>query len=98
MGIYLDSCIVIYLIQGPSPYNGYVDAAFHRALSDGNQLYLSDLTRLECRVWPKRSRDPELLAQFDELFAQPEIETMSMPSAVYDLATDLRAAAWTENR
>ena len=50
--VYLDSCIVIYLIEGPSDVHEAVADAIARV---GDSLCVSELTRLECRVAPMRT-------------------------------------------
>lgn len=87
---YLDSCIIIYLIQGPEPLYKEVSQAFVPG-EDPRSIYVSDLTRLECRVWPKREGERELLEQYDDFFALPEVIIISIKREVFDLATDLRA-------
>ena len=54
MNIYLDSCIVIYLIEGSPPYHDAVEAALR--MYRPTRTVLSDLVRLECRVGPLRQR------------------------------------------
>jgi predicted nucleic acid-binding protein len=89
--VFLDSCIVIYLVQAPSPFYEQTDAAFTHALQQQTRFCVTDLTRLECRVGPKLNNELELLAKFDEFFKQPEIEHKPLSQPVFDLATDLRA-------
>lgn len=89
--VYLDSCIVIYLIQGPE--------SLSRTVRDGlisAKLCLSDLTRLECRVWPIREGDDELLAQFDGFFWSQDVECLAIRTDTFDLATELRARHGTK--
>ena len=85
--VYLDSCIVIYLIQGPES----LSVAVRSVLEDPQVLCISDLTRLECRVWPLREGDEELLAQFDGFFSSQDVERLAIQTDTFDLATELRA-------
>jgi PIN domain nuclease of toxin-antitoxin system len=59
--VYLDSCVVIYLIQGPEDLSHAVRAALCPNDTDTLVVCVSDLTRLESRVWPIRKGDEQLL-------------------------------------
>jgi len=87
--VYLDSCIVIYLIEGPSELHEAVAEAIARV---GDFLHVSDLTRLECRVGPMRGGDEPLLAQYDRFFALSSVARVPMTADVFETATSLRAA------
>jgi uncharacterized protein len=94
--VYLDSCIVIYLIQGPESLSGTVRGALRPDEIDLQVLCISDLTRLECRVWPVREGDEELLAQFDGFFSSQDVERLAIQTDTFDLATELRARHGTK--
>ena len=87
--IYFDSCIVIYLIEGEVKLRSSV--AEKMAEQSQVSLNISDLTRLECRVWPIQNSDDELLLLYDSFFALPEVSTVGINRDVFDLATELRA-------
>ncbi len=88
---YLDSCIVIYLIQGPDEFQQRVSARLSSGGAEPPDVCVSDLTRLECRVLPMRRSDTGLLAAYDRFFALARTHCLPMPREVYDLATELRA-------
>jgi predicted nucleic acid-binding protein len=88
---YLDSCVVIYLVQGPESLSRTVRGALGLDKDDPPVLCIPDLTRLECRVKPIREGDDELLAQFDGLFSSRDIEWLAIQTDTFDLATELRA-------
>lgn len=54
-------------------------------------LNISDLTRLECGVWPLQYNDDELIFLYDTFFALPQVSTVGINRDVFDLATELRA-------
>lgn len=91
MRVYPDSSIVIYLIEQRETRSHAIRA---RLLSESvvPQVTYTDLTRLECRVWPKRHGKTALLDDFDAFFATPGFHRVPMDATVFDLATDLRAA------
>jgi predicted nucleic acid-binding protein len=85
--VYLDSCILIYLLEGQAERRDRIRAALS-GYSEGT-FCASDLVRLECRVGPLRTNDTRTLAEYDGLFLQMTI--LPMPKHVFDLATELRA-------
>jgi uncharacterized protein len=57
----------------------------------GDQIAISDLTRLECRVRPIAAGDAVKLAGFDTFFARPDVIKVGLSKPAYDRATLLRA-------
>jgi predicted nucleic acid-binding protein len=47
--IYLDSHIVIYLIEQPAQFGLRASARLARLTTAGDEIVMSELTRLECR-------------------------------------------------
>lgn len=89
--VYLDACIVIYYVQ---QHPRHVDGITRALLPTGRakpQVAVTELTRLECRVFPLRHNDARLLAEFDTFFAMPAVRHIPIDAAVFDLATRLRA-------
>jgi predicted nucleic acid-binding protein len=93
--VYLDSCIVIYLIQGHESLRREILSAL-RPAQEPLTACVSDLTRLECRVGPMREDDGDLLRQFDDFFASRDLENLPIDVSVFDLATSLRASHGTK--
>ena len=94
--IYLDSMVVIYLIQGPESLSNAIRRALLPAEGEPSQVVVSDLTRLECRVKPIQEGADELLGEFDELFDSQDIEKIVFQTETFDLATELRARHGTK--
>lgn len=94
--IYLDSCVVVYLIQGPEILSHSIRGALQTLEGEPLQVAISDLTRLECRVWPIREGADELLSQFDQFFASQDLERIPLGTESFDLATELRARHGTK--
>lgn len=82
---YLDSCIIIYLIEDYSPYRSKII----ELLSEGVKLYTSDLTRLECRVKPGQNMDLDLLEEYNSFFKN-SILIQNITPEVIDKATKIR--------
>jgi len=94
--IYLDACIVIYLIQGPQELSTTILQALGTKEGDAFAVFISDLTRLECRVWPIREGDDDLLRQFDDFFASEDLTRIPITTETFDLATELRGLHGTK--
>jgi predicted nucleic acid-binding protein len=61
-----------------------------RAAND--EVAVSDLTRMECRVKPMRLGNATALGLFDGFFVQPDVRLVPLTTAVFDKATQIRAA------
>jgi uncharacterized protein len=85
---YLDSALLIYLVENISPY---VDYLGERLSSEDTHQVCSDLSRLECRVQPLQQNKTVLLEAFDVYFAEIISETVPLSRTVIDLATEVRA-------
>ena len=91
MIVYLDANIVIYLIENRPLWGPRAAAAIAALRASGARLVVSDLTRLECRVGPLKSRDALLLGQFDAFFGDPGVTVLGLTAAVCDRAAEFRA-------
>ena len=92
MVVYLDSVVVIYVVEGLPAFQARAKAHLASLRSAGDELAFSDLTRLECRVKPIRLGNATLLAEFDTFFASADLIKAPIPAAVFERATLLRAA------
>ena len=84
--IYFDSVAFIYYVEHRAPWFARIDT---RLAAGPVQIVISDLTRLEARVKPLAVGNAALLAEFDTAFAAAE--HVSMTTAVFDRATEIRA-------
>lgn len=89
MRLYLDACIVIYLVERNPVYENQI----RRLLGErsGAQICWTDLTRMETRVKPLRENNRPLLASFDQFFSEPVADHIFMGREVFERATALRA-------
>jgi predicted nucleic acid-binding protein len=90
-GIYLDSCRIIYFTEGHEAFHTPVSAALRSVIGGPTPLRITDLTRLECRTGPLRKGDAGLLSRYDRFFDMPGVSRVELTTAVFDLATELRA-------
>jgi predicted nucleic acid-binding protein len=92
---YLDSCTVIYLIEGPESLSRSLRSALDPSKSSPKAC-ISELTRLECRVGPIRQGNPDLLSEFDAFFGSREVEIIPHDRDIFELATQIRATHGTK--
>lgn len=85
--IYLDACLVIYLIEQHARWGGPVANAIART---GEMRFgISPLVKCECLVGPIKRGDPVLERAYAELFEV--FVALTMPERVYLQAAQLRA-------
>ncbi len=89
--VYVDSCIIIYLIEGTASVREAVRLAFQPREDSRLVFCWTDLTRLECRVGPLQKANDDLLGLFDLFFISRDGESIPLTRKVFDLATELRA-------
>jgi predicted nucleic acid-binding protein len=92
MLIYFDSVIAIYLFDPTGPLQARAVARLATLQGAGDSIGATDRTRLECRVKPMRTGDAAKLAVFDAFFARADVQLLPITTAVFDRATQLRAA------
>jgi predicted nucleic acid-binding protein len=86
--IYLDSCILIYWLEGAAPLKSGVVQAMSAAA--GEVFCISDLVRLECLVSPIREGHVERKTAFEAQFRR--LRRLALTRAVFELGAELRAA------
>lgn len=86
--MYLDSCVLIYRLEGSAAFRSRVVEAMR---DQADEIFcISDLVRLECLVGPIRDGDAERKAVFEAQFRA--LRRLALTKAVFDLAAELRAA------
>ncbi len=91
MSVFLDTNIVIFLVERTPGTGPLAEARVKALLSQGERLVISDLVRMECRVRPLRENDQVLLAEFDSYFASQDVQVASVTAKVCDRAAAIRA-------
>lgn len=91
MSVYLDTNIVIYLVEQHSAWADKVALRLKSARTDGDRLAVSDLTRMECQVGPLAADDQALLHDYARFFASSEVQIVSITPSVWDRAAVIRA-------
>ena len=85
--VYLDSCVLIYWLEGAEPLKSRVVQALRAAA--GEAFCISDLVRMECLVGPVRDGHAERRAALEAQFRR--LRRLPLTRAVFDLAAELRA-------
>lgn len=85
--IYLDACIVIYLIEKHAVFRPKILERMEQ--SPGCQLAVSPLLRLEVLTKPLRDQDHELYQEFEDFIAAQTM--LPITDTIYDAALQLRA-------
>lgn len=91
--VYLDSCIVIYLVEEHPRFSSIVCNAF--AISEGRQFCISPLVELECLVGPLRVENTPLIQRY-KIFFQHQI-ILDIESISLSLCRRTASAARLEN-
>lgn len=89
MKLYLDSVVVIYLVEQHPSLGPMATAAVTRLVP--TSLVGTELTRMECLILPRRRHDQAREADFNRFFAQKYLPFPPVDVAVFHRATDLRA-------
>ena len=89
---YCDSVILMYVLDHTGPFNVRATNRLLALAAAGDQLAVSDLVRLECRVKPIKDGNTARLAVYDALFARPDVRIVPITTPVFDRATLIRAA------
>lgn len=90
MLVYLDSCIVIYAVEGPTPFQARAQAHVAALQGAGHRFAVSDFTRLECLVKPLGLANGPLLLEFEKFFLAPNLTVVPLSCAVYTRAANIR--------
>jgi predicted nucleic acid-binding protein len=89
--VYCDSAILINFLEGSEPFYSRAEVRLRALRAAGDDIAVSDLTRLECRIKPIQETNAPQLAIFDTFFALADVRKVALSTGVYDRATELRA-------
>ena len=85
--VYLDSCLVIYLVEEHPIYAPLLE--IYVANAPDLIFIVSNLTEMECLVMPFRKNNQPLIDKFQDWFEQ--VEVVSFGEEIYHQAARLRA-------
>ena len=92
MLVYLDTVILVYAFDHTGGFNARATNRMAVLASAGDEVAVSDVVRLECRVKHVRTENTTQLAVFDTFFAKPDVRIIAITTPVFDRATLIRAA------
>lgn len=91
MKLYLDASAVIFFLQGSPPARTAMAERLARSREGGDEVFLSDLTRFECRVGPLREGQETVLAAYERFFASKGTRLVPVSRKAWDYAAQVRA-------
>jgi predicted nucleic acid-binding protein len=92
MLVYCDSMILMYFFDHAGSFQTRAAHRLGALAAAGDVIVVSHLVRLECRVKPIMNGDTGRLARYDAFFARPDVRILPITPAVFDRATQIRAA------
>ena len=92
MMTYLDTCIIIYWIEGPPPFDARVRTHLGTLQAAGHRFAVSEFTRLECLVKPLGLGDGALLLDYERMFLAPNVTFVPLSAPVYERAANVRGS------
>ncbi len=88
--IYLDSNILIYLVEQSPPFGARATGRISALRAAGDSFVVSDLTRLECRSNAVAAADQITLGVYDAFFDEDAAQIVQLSTAVVVRATMIR--------
>ncbi len=92
MNLFLDACVIIYLIEAKEPFFSEVQKTI-RTIADENpdtSLAISRLSVLECLVHPLRQQEKFTIEQYRSFFARQDLQIIELAPEVVEKALWLR--------
>ncbi len=92
MNLFLDACVIIYLIEAKEPFFSEVQKTL-RTIADENpdtSLAISRLSVLECLVHPLRQQEKFTIEYYRSFFARQDLQIIELAPEVVEKALWLR--------
>lgn len=83
---------MVYFIENPPGWGSKAASRILNIQSQGDVIFISDLTRMECRIGPMRDGNTQLLEEYDSFFQLAGVQVLAISSLVCDRATVIRAS------
>jgi predicted nucleic acid-binding protein len=94
---FLDSCIVIYAVEGQPAFQQRALAHIAALEAAGASFVISDLVRNECLVVPFGNNDGALALQYFRFFQGSNLRTVTLTSAMHERAAMIRGSYYYPN-
>lgn len=91
MILFLDTNIVIYVVEGNPAFAPKAVLRLAAAQSAGDSFTISDLTRMEGLVGPLKTNNTAVQTSFRAFFSRPDVQVVAITAAVCDRAARIRA-------
>ena len=92
MQVYCDSVILMYFLEYTGPFNVRASHRLAALAAAGDQIVVSDIVRLECRVKPIRTGAAVTLAVYDTFFSRSDVTIVPINTIIFERATLIRAS------
>jgi len=90
--MFLDACAIIYLLEGKDEKSDKIRQLVDEHLAiDGNCLFVSSLSILECLSFPKKQENNQLVIEYESFFAATNVAVIDISRDVIYSAVELRA-------
>jgi predicted nucleic acid-binding protein len=91
--LYVDSNVLIYMIEGLEPYAGLAARTFEIAGRSGALMATSELTAAECMIRPFREKNWKLIRSYERLFEnRGDLALLAADYGVIKMAAELGGA------
>jgi predicted nucleic acid-binding protein len=91
MILFLDTNIVIYVVEGHPAIAPKAILRLATAQSAGATFMISDLTRMECLIGSLKTNNTAVQGSFHAFFARSDVQVVAITAAVCDRAARIRA-------
>ncbi len=92
MRYFLDTCIVIYAVEGQPAFQQRALRHIAALEAAGHGFLISELVRNECLVIPFGNHDGPLLLEYCRFFQGPNLRTVALTSAMHERAALIRGS------
>lgn len=94
MKLFLDACIITYLIEAKEPFFSAVQHTLRTICEDKRNIpvAISRLSIFECLVEPVRRHDHALVKQYRSFFSRQDLKIVEIDAAVMERALHLRTS------
>jgi predicted nucleic acid-binding protein len=93
MTVYLDTNVIVYLIEQTPIWCPKVVNRLAQLRQTGDAIATSDLARAECLVYPFAAGNSALVADYQAFFAGPHVQMLALTAGVCERAAQIRAAS-----
>ena len=92
MNLFLDACIIIYLVEAREPFHSKVQKNLQHIAEKNpdTSIAISRLSILECLVHPLRQQEDSAIEQYRSFFARQDLQIIELAPEIVEKALWLR--------